>query len=133
MDSLITPFQNAFIQGRTITDNILIAHEIFDHIGRLKGRKNGFGTLKIDTSKAYDRTDWKFLRAVLVAMKFSPEWVHWVMECVTTVQYILLVNGHMTQSFMTRRPLISLLVPFVCKHSIYIFHEGRSLQRNQRC
>lgn len=36
MDSLITPFQNAFIQGRTNTDNILMDHEIFDHLGRLE-------------------------------------------------------------------------------------------------
>lgn len=56
-------------------------------------------------SKAYDRIDWKFLRAVLVAMKFSLKWVHWVMECVTAVQYTLLVNGHITQSFTPHKGL----------------------------
>ena len=30
MNDLITPYQNGFIKGRSITDNILIAHEIFD-------------------------------------------------------------------------------------------------------
>ena len=39
MDRLITPFPNAFVQGRNITDNILIAHEIFDILKRKKGRK----------------------------------------------------------------------------------------------
>ena len=50
-------------------------------------------------SKAYNWVDWKFLKAVLVAMNFSPRWIGWVMECVSTVQYTLLVNGSMTQTF----------------------------------
>lgn len=55
MDWLITPFQNAFVQGRNITDNILIAHEIFYILKRKKGRKKGYGVSKVDTCKAYDR------------------------------------------------------------------------------
>lgn len=57
MDELITPFQNTFIRGRSITDNILLAHEILDMLEKKKGRKNGFGVLKIDMSKAYDRVN----------------------------------------------------------------------------
>ena len=99
MDHLITPYQNAFIRGRNILDNIMIAHEIFDIMGKKKGRKNCFGALKIDMSKAYDRVDWKFLKAVLIAMNFSPRWIGWIMECVSTIEYTLLVNGSMTQTF----------------------------------
>ena len=54
-------------------------------------------------SKAYDRIDWKFLRAVLVAMNFSPRWIGWVMEFVSTVQFTLLVNGSMTLTFKPDR------------------------------
>ena len=36
MDILITPFQNDFIQGRNITDNILLVHEIFDTLRKKK-------------------------------------------------------------------------------------------------
>ena len=46
--------ENAFVQGRNITDNILLAHEIFDILRKKKGRKNGSGALKIDMCKAYD-------------------------------------------------------------------------------
>ena len=99
MNNLITPFQNAFIQGRTITSNILIVHEILDMLRKKIGRKNCFGALQIDMSKAYDRVDWNFLKVVLVSMNFSPNWVNWITECVSTVQYTLLVNGSITQSF----------------------------------
>ena len=71
MDCLITPYQNAFIQGKNISDNILIAHEILDILRRKKGRKNSFGVLEIDISKAYDRVDWNFLRAILITMNFE--------------------------------------------------------------
>lgn len=96
---LITPFQNAFIKGRNITDNIILAHEIFDMLKKKKGKNNCFGALKIDMSKAYDRVDWNFLQAVLEFMNFIPNWVKWIMACVSTVQFTLLVNGSITQNF----------------------------------
>ena len=105
MDKLISPFQNAFIQGRSITDNILLAHEIFDTLKKKKGRKKGFGVLKIDMNKAYDRVSWTFLQAVMLTMNFSPIWVNWIMECVITIKYTLLVNGSPTQSFQPNRGL----------------------------
>lgn len=104
-DYLITPFENAFIRGRNISDNILIAHEIFDYLGKKKGRKNCFGALKIDMSKAYDRVDWNFLKAVLIAMNFNDRWVQWIMEWVTSVHYTLLINGNLSQSFYPKKGL----------------------------
>ena len=71
MDMLITPYQNAFIQGRNITNNILLAHEIFDTLRKKKGRKKGYGALKIDMCKAYDKVNWNFLKVVLLSMNFS--------------------------------------------------------------
>ena len=74
MDSLISPFQNAFKKGRSISNNILIAHEIMDILRKKKGRNGSFGALKIDMKKAYDRVSWNFLRAVLTAKNFSQQW-----------------------------------------------------------
>ena len=92
MDNLISPFLNAFIKGRSIFDSILIAHEIMDIPRKKKGRKNSFGALKIDMKKAYDRVRWNFLKVVLMTMNFDQNWIKWIMECVTTIQYTLLVN-----------------------------------------
>lgn len=61
--------------------------------------------MKIDISKAYDRVDWSFLRAVLLTMNFSPIWVNWIMECVTAVTYTLLINGCPSQSFKPAKGL----------------------------
>lgn len=91
------------VRGRNISDNILIAHELFDMLRKMEKRKKFYGALKIDISKAYDRVDWKFLKAILVAMNFSSRWVRWILECVTTIQYTILVNGRITQSFKPNR------------------------------
>lgn len=93
------------VRGRNISNNILIAHELFDMLRKMEKRKKFYGALKIDISKAYDRVDWKFLKAVLVAMNFSSRWVRWILECVTTIQYTILVNGRITQSFKPNRGL----------------------------
>ena len=93
------------VRGRNISNNILIAHELFDMLRKMEKRKKFYGALKIDISKAYDRVDWKFLKAVLVAMDFSSRWVRWILECVTTIQYTILVNGRITQSFKPNRGL----------------------------
>ena len=57
MPTIISPYQGAFVPGRQIQDNILVAHEAFHY---LKLRKSGDThelALKLDMSKAYDRVE----------------------------------------------------------------------------
>ena len=70
-----------------------------DTLKKKKGKKFSFGALKIGMSKAYDRVNWNFLKAVLTTMKFDPKWIRWIMECVSFVSYTLLVNGNLTSTF----------------------------------
>lgn len=54
---LIDESQSAFVPGRFITDNALIAFESFHYLKhKTKGRK-GYIALKLDISKAYDWID----------------------------------------------------------------------------
>ncbi|XP_058774349.1 uncharacterized protein LOC131648625 [Vicia villosa] len=59
---------------------------------RTKGRKAHLA-LKIDISKAYDRVDWGFLKEVLGKLGFAEKWIHWLMICVTSTNYSVLVNS----------------------------------------
>ena len=99
MNYLISPFQNAFIQGRNISNNILLAHEIMDIVRKKKFKKKGYGALKVDMCKTYDRVSWNFLRAVLISMNFSSTWINWIMECISLVQYAILLNRSPTKFF----------------------------------
>ncbi|WJX44074.1 hypothetical protein P8452_31099 [Trifolium repens] len=84
--------QSAFIEGRSILDNALIAIEIIHALKRKTQGSKGELALKIDISKAYDRVDWGFLRGMLERLGFSNQWINWMMLCVSSVNYSVLVN-----------------------------------------
>ncbi|KAL0310308.1 UNVERIFIED_CONTAM: putative mitochondrial protein [Sesamum calycinum] len=66
LDRIISPAQSAFVPGRLITDNVLLAFETNHFLNtHSRGRKH-FMNLKLDISKAYDRVEWSFLKRVLV-------------------------------------------------------------------
>ncbi|XP_074300123.1 uncharacterized protein LOC141631337 [Silene latifolia] len=93
MKYLVGEYQNAFIAGRSITDNILVAHEAIHKINMHKTGKRGMIAFKADMSKAFDRVKWDFLQAVLSKMGFPDSFISLVMSCVTTVSYEVLFNG----------------------------------------
>lgn len=57
LDKCVSEEQSAFVEGRSILDNALIATEIIHSMKRKTGGWKGELALKIDISKAYDRVD----------------------------------------------------------------------------
>ena len=93
LPTIISPNQSAFIPGRLITNNILVAFEALHMMNeRLKGNE-GFMALKLDISKAYDRVEWDFLKAIMRKMGFASRWVRLAMTCVRMVTYSVLIHG----------------------------------------
>lgn len=90
---IISKHQSAFLKGRLITNNILVAFETLHYMKNHNSRNTGFMALKLDMSKAYDRGERSFLRDVMVQMGFNKKWVALIMECITSVSYSLLING----------------------------------------
>ncbi|KAL0291495.1 UNVERIFIED_CONTAM: hypothetical protein Sangu_3263400 [Sesamum angustifolium] len=88
LDAMISPSQNAFVPGRSIGDNILLAQEMFTGYNRQGLPKRC--ALKIDLRKAYDTVEWDFLIAALQMFGFPDIFIGWIEECVYS--YVLGVH-----------------------------------------
>jgi hypothetical protein len=103
LDGIISENQSAFIPGRLLTDNALIAFECFHNIQRYKKKEGSFCAYKLDLTKAYERVDWNYLKAVLLKFGFHPTFVGWIWSCISSVQYKIKVNGALTTGFKPTR------------------------------
>ena len=71
LTELISENQSAFIPGRLISDNSIIAFECIHHIQTAKANSPTLCSYKLDLSKAYDRVDWVFPERVMQQLGFS--------------------------------------------------------------
>ena len=105
LPGLISETQSAFVAGRQISDNIMIAQEMFHALRTKPSGRNKRMVIKTDMSKAYDRMEWSFIEAVMRKMGFSETWITWIMRCITSVKYKVLMNGQPRGNIVPSRGL----------------------------
>lgn len=90
---IVSPTQGAFVAGRLISDNLLIAHVMVHGLRTNTSCKSDFIAIKTDMSKAYDRVEWDFLEALFIKLGFHSKLISWIMSCIRSVSYSVLLNG----------------------------------------
>ena len=96
LPDIISPNQSAFMPGRLISKNILLAYELTHFLQRKRSGTVGYAAIKLDISKAYDRVERSFLRDMMQRLGFDREWIKLIMKCICTVKYQIKVNKDVT-------------------------------------
>ncbi|KAL2224601.1 UNVERIFIED_CONTAM: hypothetical protein Sindi_3017100 [Sesamum indicum] len=91
LEKIISPCQTAFIPGRSIGDNIMLAQKLFSGYNQM--RLPPRCALKVDIRKAYDTMERDFLLAVFQLFRFPPKFTRWIEECVSTTSFSIGLNG----------------------------------------
>ncbi|CAL1377701.1 unnamed protein product [Linum trigynum] len=91
LPKVISTSQSAFVKGRLISDNILMASELVKDYHRKTITPRCM--VKIDIMKAFDSVDWKFLFQVMRTMGFPDSYIELVQICVTTPKFSVSFNG----------------------------------------
>ncbi|XP_041017950.1 uncharacterized protein LOC121260172 [Juglans microcarpa x Juglans regia] len=76
-----------------ITDKVLVAYKLVNHLRNKRKGKTGCMSLKLDMNKTYDRVEWGFLEMILLKLGFAQNFVKLIMECIKTISFSVLVNS----------------------------------------
>jgi hypothetical protein len=95
----------------------------------IKSKKLQSIILKLDLKKAYDCTDWDYLRLILLQCGFSLPTTNWIMVCVSSTNFAVLINGEPTNFFNCKKGLRQgcLMSPLL----FILMMEGLSLALNK--
>ncbi|KAA3483063.1 reverse transcriptase [Gossypium australe] len=74
--------QSAFVPGRLITNNVLLAYEVLHVYKQKRIRRKGLLELKLDVSKAFD--------LMLLKMGFANSWVEFIIHCISSISYSII-------------------------------------------
>ena len=99
---LISEEKTGFMEGHQILDGVVVATETIHSMANSKDKAM---FIKLDMAKVYDRVHWSFLQKVLGAFGFEDEWIDWVMSCVNSTSFSVLINGEHSDLFGASRGL----------------------------
>lgn len=96
---IISPTPSAFLPGRIINNNDLVAYESFHTIKKKRQGKEGSCAIKMDMHKANDSVEWVLLEAIMLRLGFHAYLVKLVLMCVSSMEYRVKFNLKETDCF----------------------------------
>lgn len=103
LPELIVLNQTAFVKGRLIVENTVLAGELVNGYHRKTGPKRI--TIKVDIAKAFDTLSWEFLFGCLDGLQLPSVLITWLRACVCTPNFTIGYNGRVHGYFKGKRGL----------------------------
>ncbi|KAG7579142.1 Reverse transcriptase domain [Arabidopsis thaliana x Arabidopsis arenosa] len=91
LSCVISSAQSAFLPGRSLAENVLLATEMVH--GYNWKNISPRGMLKVDLRKAFDSVRWDFVIAAMRALAIPKRFINWVYQCISTPTFTVSVNG----------------------------------------
>ncbi|CAL1356047.1 unnamed protein product [Linum trigynum] len=99
--TVVSGNQSAFIEGRRIVDNILMAQELVS--GYHKITLSSRCAIKVDLMKAFDSVHWGYLFLMMDVMGFPSRFIYWIRLCIKTAKFSICINGGLCGFFGAQR------------------------------
>jgi hypothetical protein len=89
LSKVIGDEQFGFLQNRQIHDASGLSTRVSTFSEKKKLKVAFF---KLDLSKSFDRVNWTFLRLVLIQLGMNLKMVNWIMGCLNSASFAVLIN-----------------------------------------
>jgi len=90
------------MHGRQIHEAIGMAQE---GLHSIKTQRMRDMVMKVVLSEAYNRTNWLYLRLIIIYIGFCVQMVKWIIGCLSFVSFAVLINGSASEIFRPTRGL----------------------------
>lgn len=105
LTNLISPYQSSFLKGYRTCDNVILVQELMNTSTTSNNKVSSF-ILELDMEKAFDRFKWSFVYRSLLYFKFLPKITTLIMNCISTKNIAILVNGTPKNYFSSSKDII---------------------------
>ena len=103
LQEVISHSQSAFMPGRLLSENALLATKIVHGYNKRNVERSAM--LKVDLRKAFDSVRWDFVIATLRGLNIPSKFINWISQCLTTPSFSILVNGQSCGYFKSTQGL----------------------------
>lgn len=103
LQACISRNQTAFLKGRSLGENVLLASELIRKYNSASCPKSCM--LKVDIRKAFDTISWDFVLKLLDTQNFPSKFTCWIRECITSPRFSVAINGELAGFFSGKKGL----------------------------